>query len=65
MVQCTDAHWKGFDITSVVVDINSLFCPELGTTFEVFGKIGVGVQRKFNLYVQHCSPDTADRPCAS
>ena len=65
MVTCTDAHWIGYDITSVVVDKNSLYCPELGTSFEVFGKIGSGVQKKFNLFVTPCNPDTSDRPCAS
>lgn len=66
MVPCTDAHWEGFDSIKSTVDIKSLLCPDLGTNFDIFGKISSGKQRNMNLMVGPCSPFVFDtKPCAS
>jgi hypothetical protein len=65
MVPCTKAHWGKFSTVDSVYELSGLFCPELGVSFDIFGKLTSGKQSSFTLYVQPCNPDYSDIPCAT
>ena len=66
MGQCTDDHWTGFENVYTTKSIDQLFCPELGTNLDIFGKVTTGKQRNLKILASVCNPHSTDiRPCAS